>query len=177
MLGYVAIVHIYIYKIILFSIKTRRVLQRQNCSRQNSSDSEQCLTLGSAINFICRLRAVWQHQYHSARSGTPRSVRQLKFSKIKSNCLTLRSITLRRVQLRAVWDNFGFSDILISQLCAVWYCAQSNSAQYHTARSHVFCQHLRENEFFSETILYCLSATQMGSIHEKNAKSLVTLPL
>ena len=44
---------------------------------------------------------------------------------------------------------------------------ESDSAQYHTARSHVFCEYLRENEFFSETILDCLSGTQMSSIHEK----------
>ena len=46
-----------------------------------------------------------------------------------------------------------------------------DSAQYHTARSHVFREYLRENEFFSETILDCLSGTQMGWINEKkNAK-------
>ena len=44
------------------------------------------------------------------------------------------------------------------------------TAQYHTARSHVFCEYLCENEFFSETILDCLSGTQMGWINEKNAK-------
>ena len=43
----------------------------------------------------------------------------------------------------------------------------SDSAQCDTARSHVFREYLRENEFFSETILDCLSGTQMGSIHEK----------
>ena len=51
------------------------------------------------------------------------------------------------------------------------YCAESDSAQYHTAQSHVFREYLRENEFFSETILDCLSGTQMGWINEKkNAK-------
>ena len=46
-----------------------------------------------------------------------------------------------------------------------------DSAQYNTARGHVFCEYLRENEFFSETILSCFSATQMGSINEiKNDK-------
>ena len=59
-----------------------------------------------------------------------------------------------------------------AKLRAVWYCAESDSAQYHTARSHVFREYLRENEFFSETILDCLSGTQMGWINEeeKNAK-------
>ena len=56
-------------------------------------------------------------------------------------------------------------------LCAVSHCVESDSAQYHTARSHVFREYLRENEFFSETILDCLSGTQMGWINEKkNAK-------
>ena len=45
------------------------------------------------------------------------------------------------------------------------------------AKAKLFPAKLRENEFFSETILDCLSETQMGSIHEKNAKHLVTLPL
>ena len=58
---------------------------------------------------------------------------------------TPRSITLRGVRLRAEWDNFGFSDISISRLCAVWYCAESDSVQYHTALSHVFCKCLRES--------------------------------
>ena len=43
-----------------------------------------------------------------------------------------------------------------------------DSAQRDTARSHVFREYLRENEFFSETILECLSGTQMGWINEKN---------
>ena len=43
---------------------------------------------------------------------------------------------------------------------------ESDSQQYHTALSHVFCKYLRENEFISETILDCLSGTQMGCINE-----------
>ena len=78
---------------------------------------------------------------------------------------TWRSITLRRLRLRAVLDNFGFSDILISWLGAVWYCDESDSAQYYTARSYIFSEYLHENEFFSESILDCLSGTQMGSLH------------
>ena len=50
----------------------------------------------------------------------------------------------------------------------MWYCAESDSAQYNTAQSHVFREYFPENEFFSETILDCLSGTRMGSIHEKN---------
>ena len=42
MLGYVAIVHIYFIKKLIFSIKARRGLERQNCSRKNSA---QCDTL------------------------------------------------------------------------------------------------------------------------------------
>ena len=85
---------------------------------------------------------------------------------------TWRSITLRRLRLRAVLDNFGFSDILISWLGAVWYCDESDSAQYYTAWSYIFSEYLRENEFFSESILDCLSGTQMGSLHgEKKCKT------
>ena len=68
----------------------------------------------------------------------------MKFSKIQKNCLTPCSVILRRVGLRAVQNN--------------------------TARSQVFRKYFRKNEFFSETILDRLSGTQMGSIHEKNAK-------
>ena len=39
-------------------------------------------------------------------------------------------------------------------------------AQCYIAQSLVFREYLRENEFFTETILDCLSGTQMGSIHE-----------
>ena len=46
-------------------------------------------------------------------------------------------------------------------------CSRQNSAQCDTAQSHVFCEYLRENEFFCETILDCLSGTQMGWINEK----------
>ena len=35
MLGYIAIVHVYFLKILVFSFKARRGLQRQNCSWQN----------------------------------------------------------------------------------------------------------------------------------------------
>ena len=91
---------------------------------------------------------------------------------------TLRSVILRIVRLRTGLANFGFSDISISRLRALLYCAESDSAQYNTARSHVFRKYLREDKlFFSETILDRLSGTQMGSIHYKNAKKLVTLPL
>ena len=38
---------------------------------------------------------------------------------------TLCSITLRGVWLRTVWDHFGFLDLSISWLCAVWHCAES----------------------------------------------------
>ena len=69
-------------------------------------------------------------------------------------------------------------------LGAVRYCAESDSAQcdtvrsltrrmqYHTARSHVFCENLCEKFFlhFFETILDCLSGTQMGWSNGKNAK-------
>ena len=101
---------------------------------------------------------------------------------------TWRSITLRRGRLRAVLDIFEFSDIWISWLSALWYCAESDSAQCdtarsltrhsNTARSRIFHDFLCENKFFSETILDCLSGSQMGPIHEKKiAKNLVTLPL
>ena len=60
-----------------------------------------------------------------------------------------------------------------------WIFGHFNFVQYNTARSHVFREHLCENEFFSETVLDCLSGTQVGSIHEetKNTKNLKTLPL
>ena len=101
---------------------------------------------------------------------------------------TWRSITLRRGRLHAVLDIFEFSDIWISRLSALWYCAESDSAQCdtarsltrhsNTARSRIFRDFLCENKFFSETILDCLSGSQMGPIHEKKiAKNLVTLPL
>ena len=47
------------------------------------------------------------------------------------------------------------------------------------ALSQIFSEYLHESEFFRETILDCLSGTQMGSIHEekKIAKNLVTLLL
>ena len=35
---------------------------------------------------------------------------------------------------------------------------------------HSQLEYLRENEYFSETILDSLSGTQMGSIHEKKEK-------
>ena len=145
MLGYVAILHIYFYKKLIFSLKGRRGLQRQNCSRH----------FGFSNIFEISLK-------------DPKSTGNWSFR--KSN--------------QTVW------------LCAVWHCAESDSAQFHTildfrtfqfpdsaqcdtARSHVFREYLRRNEFFSETILDCLSGTQMGSIHEekKIAKNLVTLPL
>ena len=44
---------------------------------------------------------------------------------------------------------------------------ESDSVQYHTAQSHVFCEYLRENEFFSETILDHSPGSQMGLIHGK----------
>ena len=37
--------------------------------------------------------------------------------------------------------------------------------------------YLRENRSFSKTIVGCLSGAQVGSIHEKKQKNLVTLPL
>ena len=65
--------------------------------------------------------------------------------------------------------NFGLVDLR----------TESDSAQANTARSPIFCEHLRENEFLSKTILACSSRAQMASIHEikKMAKNLVTLPL
>ena len=39
MLGYIAIVHVYFLKNLIFSFKARRGLQRQNCSRQNSAQA------------------------------------------------------------------------------------------------------------------------------------------
>ena len=39
--------------------------------------------------------------------------------------------------------------------------------QLRVAPSHVFREYLRENEFFSETILDCLSGTQMDWINEE----------
>ena len=50
MLGYIATVHVYFLKNLIFSFKARRGLQRQNCSWQNSA------------------------QANTARSPTPRSV-------------------------------------------------------------------------------------------------------
>ena len=88
-------------------------------------------------------------QYCTARSLTPRSVRQFWIFG-HFNFLTRQSVILRRVGLGPVW-----------------YCAKSDSVQYNTARSHIFREYLRENEFFSETILNCLSGTQMGWIYEK----------
>ena len=75
-----------------------------------------------------------------------------------AQCDTARSWTRCSVILRGVG------------LGAVWYCAESDSAKYHTARSHVFCKYLRENEFFRETILDCLSGTQMGWINKERKK-------
>ena len=76
---------------------------------------------------------------------------------------TARSPTARSVKTILDFRTLQFPDSV--------QCDESNSAQYHTARSHIFCEYLRENEFFSETILGCLSGTQMGWIHkEKNCK-------
>ena len=57
-------------------------------------------------------------------------------------------------------------------------CSRQNSAQCYTARSHVYREYLREKEFFSKTILDCLSGTQMSSIYAKiEVENLVTQPL
>ena len=83
-------------------------------------------------------------QYHTAQSPTPRSVRQFWiFRHFNLNFPTRRSVILCGVRLGAVW-----------------YCAESDLEQYHTTQSHVFSEYLRKNEFFSETILDCLSGTQ-----------------
>ena len=39
MLGCVAKVHVYFYKNLIYSLKARRGLQRQNCSQQNSGQA------------------------------------------------------------------------------------------------------------------------------------------
>ena len=131
-------------------------------------------------------------QYHTARSLTPRSItlQGVRLGAV-SHCAesdlaqyrTARSPTWRSVIQFWIFGHFHFptrrSLILPGVgLGAVWYCAVSESEQYHNAPSHVFCEYLSENKFFSETILDCLSGTQMGLIHEKKiAKNLVTLPL
>ena len=58
-------------------------------------------------------------------------------------------------------------------------CSRQNSAQANTAQSHWFREYLRENEFFSKTILDWSLGAQMASIHEikKWQKSLDTAPL
>ena len=66
MLGYVAIVHGYLLKIVVSSFKARRGLQRQNCSRKNSAqaNTEQSQTPRSVSHFWifgkcnCQLGAV-----------------------------------------------------------------------------------------------------------------------
>ena len=51
------------------------------------------------------------------------------------------------------------------------------TAIYYIHTQYILLVHLRKNEFFCKTILACLSGAQMASIHEKNGKNLVTLPL
>ena len=65
MLGYVAIVHGYLLKMVVSSFNARRGLQRQNCSRKNSAqaNTEQSQTPRSVSHFLifgklnCHLRA------------------------------------------------------------------------------------------------------------------------
>ena len=105
-------------------------------------------------------------QYHTAPSPTP------------------RSIPLRGVRLCAVLDNFGFSNISISRHGGVWYCAESHLAQCDSARSPTWQSIILRGvpfffwisprkRIFSETIVDCLSGTQIGSIHEKKMKKIL----
>ena len=106
-------------------------------------------------------------QFQTARTPTPHSVRQFWIFG-HFNFPTRSSVILRRVGLGAVW-----------------YCAESDSAQcdtvrsltrrmqYHIARNYVFCEYLCENKFLSETILDCLSGTQVGWSNGKKCQKIL----
>ena len=75
----------------------------------------------------------------------------MKFSKIKTNVLTLRSVSQYWI-----FGHFNFPTPRSIILRGVTF----------------FCEYLCKNEPFSDSILDCLSGTQMGLIHEKIQKIL-----
>ena len=152
-------------------MKARRGLQRQKSAQYHTARSLTrhnitLLEVGlGAVLAIFGFSKFFSYflKYHHKDS---KSHGNISFRKSKKNCLTRRSITLRGVWLCAVLPILDFRTFQFP-----------DSVQYHTAWSNVFREYLCENEFFRGTILDSLSRTQMSSMHEKNAKNLVTLPL
>ena len=78
----------------------------------------------------------------------------------KTKFLFLFGKTLSRISQFWIWGHLNI------WLRAVLTCTESDSAQANIAQSHWFCKYLRENKFFSKTILACISGAQKASIHE-----------
>ena len=145
MLGYVAKVHQYLIKHLIFSFKARRGLQKQNCSRQ----TPRRLTLRD-----------------TARSLTPRSVR-LFWICGKFNCQLCAVLANFRFfgNFRIFFEisQYGFYiPWKLRFLKIKFFCLTPRSvSQFWIFKNN-------KNEFLSKTILACLSGARMGLIHEIN---------